>query len=197
MTSSDDTPDEPNDRVTPIGPNPDRTIRGFPESTLEVTVWPDPVLDRLGHDPRSPYVERYWLSVLGPSCLLIVRRLAAELEVAPDGFAVDTRQWAAELGLGMRGGRNGPFWKALERACRFGAAKRNGPRLAVRRRLPPLTARQVERLPDGLRQSHDEWMAAQLERPRRPTISRWSDDRNGPGDDVVDPAARTPTPDAA
>lgn len=36
-------------------------------STLTVTPWDDALLDRFGHDPRSPYVERYWLGVLGPS----------------------------------------------------------------------------------------------------------------------------------
>ena len=175
MTSSDET-DRPSAESPPPAPAPGPGIRAFPEATLHVTAWPDAVLDRLGHDPRSPYVERYWLPVLGPSCLLLVRRLAAELEASPDGFRVDTMQWACELGLGMRGGRNGPFWKSLERASRFGAARRNGPRLAVRRRLPPLTARQVERLPATLRVTHDEWAARQLQRPRRPTISRWPED---------------------
>ena len=30
-------------------------------------VWNDPPIDTVGFDPRSPYVERYWLAVLGPS----------------------------------------------------------------------------------------------------------------------------------
>ncbi len=152
---------------------PDRRPIAFPEPLIEVTAWPDPVLDRLGHDPRSPYVERYWLSILGPSCLLLIRRLSIELEGSPEGLEFRPDQWALELGLGMKGGRHGPFWKALERACRFGAAKRNGPRLAVRRRLPPLTVRQVDRLPDRLRASHGEWVARRLDNARRPTISRW------------------------
>ena len=28
--------------------------------------WLDPVIDELGHDPRSAYVETFWLPVLGP-----------------------------------------------------------------------------------------------------------------------------------
>ena len=36
-------------------------------ATLTVTPWADPVIDTLGHDPRSPYVERFWLGILGPS----------------------------------------------------------------------------------------------------------------------------------
>ena len=150
----------------------------FPEDVIHVSAWPDPVLDRLGHDPRSGYVERYWLSILGPSCLLLLRRIASELERHPDGFELDTVQWAMELGLGMRGGRNGPFWRSIERGCRFGAAQRNGGLLAVRRRLPPLTVRQVERLPVTLQGPHQEWTEARLAKPRRATVTKWSASRS-------------------
>ncbi len=154
------------------------TEPSFPHDLVQVTAWPDPVLDRLGHDPRSGYVEQYWLSILGPSCLLLLRRLAAELERAPEGFDLNTVQWASELGIGMKGGKNGPFWRAVERGCRFGAARRNGGKLAVRRRLPPLTARQVERLPSRLQVAHEQWTEARLQRPRRPTVVKWSPHRD-------------------
>lgn len=148
----------------------------FPESTLCVRALTDPVLDALGHDPRSPYVEQYWLSILGPSSTLLLRRLAARLEVEPDGFDLDPAEWALELGIGARGGKHSPFWRSVDRACRFGMARRNGPTLMVRRRLPPLTARQVERLPDHLRRAHEAWSAQELARPRRRTISQWPDE---------------------
>ncbi|MGF1598281.1 MAG: hypothetical protein ACFCVK_15330 [Acidimicrobiales bacterium] len=146
----------------------------FPESRLRITVWPDPVLDALGHDPRSSYVEQFWLSVLGPSAVLLLRRLAAALEVEPDGFDLDPLRWSQELGLGTKGGRHSPFWRTVDRSCRFGATHRNGEHLAVRRRLAPLSARQIERLPDHLRRAHDDWAAVQLARPRRRTVARWS-----------------------
>ena len=152
----------------------------FPEPRLRVTALPDPVLDNLGHDPRSSYVERYWLSILGPSATLLLRRLAVQLETEPDGFDLDPRQWALELGLGTRGGRHSPFWRTLDRTCRFGMARRNGAALAVRRRLPPLTVRQVAKLPEALRVAHETWASAQQERSRRHTITRWSDQRARP-----------------
>ena len=168
-------------RAGPIaGQGGRRNDPAFPEELIRVTAWPDPVLDRLGHDPRSGYVERYWLPILGPSCLLLLRRLAAELEQRPDGFEIDTALWATELGIGMKGGKNGPFWRAVERGCRFGAAQRNGDRLAVRRRLPPLTARQVERLPTPLQEAHHRWTEARLQRDRRPAVVKWSPYRDGP-----------------
>ena len=147
----------------------------FPHDRLSVQCWNDPVLDYLGHDPRSPYVEQFWLAVLGPSCLFLLRRLAARLEQQPEGFEIVTQQWAAELGLGRKGGKHGPFWRSIERACRFNAAQRNGARLVVRRRLPPLSSRQVSRLPDHLKEAHRRWAETQQQRPRRKTISVWSD----------------------
>ena len=37
----------------------------FPGETLIIQPWPDPSPG--GHDPRSPYVEQFWLSILGPT----------------------------------------------------------------------------------------------------------------------------------
>jgi hypothetical protein len=39
----------------------------FPIDYLMVISWPDDVIDQLGHEPHSGYVERYWLGVLGPT----------------------------------------------------------------------------------------------------------------------------------
>jgi hypothetical protein len=171
--------------VAPAEPGPKLT---FPESTLHAIPWPDPVLDRLGHDPRSGYVERYWLPTMGPSCLLLLRRLAADLERNPDGFTIDTAQWAAEMGLGVKGGRSGPLWRSIDRACRFGAAHRVGDRLSVRRRLPPLTARQAQRLPGPLQVAHQEWVDARLDRDRRPAVAKWTPGHGRP--DVPPPLHR-------
>ena len=34
---------------------------------LHIRRWHDPLIDELGHDARSRYVERFWLGILGPS----------------------------------------------------------------------------------------------------------------------------------
>lgn len=161
-----------------------------PAPRLLVTAWPDPVLDALGHDPRAPYVEKFWLSILGPSALMLLRRLAAALEQEPGGFPLDPAEWSAELGLGNKGGPQAPFWRSLDRVCRFGTAERNGELLAVRRRLAPLTHGQVKRLPTHLQPVHHRWQASQAERPRRRTIAHWSDHSRPPAADVRDTAAQ-------
>ncbi len=137
----------------------------FPAERLHVMAWPDPVLDRLGHDPRSPYVERFWVSILGPSSTLLLRRLATGLELAPDGFDVEPEAWARELGIGLRGGKNSPFWRSVERTSRFRATRLQGDTLFVRRRLDSLNRRQIEKLPAHLQRAHNAWAARQLVAP--------------------------------
>ncbi len=131
----------------------------FPVPTLLVRPWPDAVIDELGHDPRSPYVERFWLGILGPSATWLLRRLVAGLEATPDGFTLDLASTATELGLGARSGRNSPIVRSIERCCRFGATDLQDDTLRVRRKLPPLTRVQIERLPASLRAEHAVWTA--------------------------------------
>src|SRR3974377_617260 len=50
--------------------------------------WEDRALEVVGFDPRSLYVETFWLPILGPSAILLLRRLADRLEAAPSGFAL-------------------------------------------------------------------------------------------------------------
>jgi hypothetical protein len=132
----------------------------LPLFVLTVEPWADPVVDELGVDPRAPYVERFWLPVLGPSTVLFLRRVADRLDDEPDGFTLDLTDTARSLGVGMRSGRNAPILKTVERCCRFGAARMWGHDvLSVRRRLAPLNRAQVERLPEGLRAEHADWQA--------------------------------------
>ena len=129
----------------------------FPIMTLRIEAWPDPVIDDLGHDPRSRYVERFWLPVLGPSTVWFLRQLADQLDLHPNGFDLDLVETARALGVGMRGGKHSPMLRTVDRACRFGASRMIGTTgLTVRRRLAPLTRVQVERLPASLQREHTE-----------------------------------------
>ena len=94
---------------------------------LTIQPWPDPVIDQVGHDPRSAYVEHFWLGVLGPSTIWLMRRLASGFERTPDGFDLDPVETAASLGLAARGGPQSPVRKSLDRACTFGVARLDGP----------------------------------------------------------------------
>ncbi|HYI61167.1 MAG TPA: hypothetical protein VEW93_05120 [Acidimicrobiales bacterium] len=130
--------------------------------SLPVVAWPDPVVEALGHDPRSTYVERFWLAVLGPSTTWLVRHIAHRFEAAPGGFTLELDAVAGALGLGHSKGRHSPLVRALHRSCQFGVARVTpAGELAARRVLPPLTRHQVERLPDVVRAEHDAWRAVE------------------------------------
>src|SRR5438045_4129998 len=140
---------------------------------LDIRPWPDAVIDSLGHDPRSAYVEQFWLGILGPSTTWLLRRLAAGLEAEPSGFALPLGDTARALGLGDKGGRHSPFMRALGRVCQFDLGQvRDEGTLAVRRKLPPLNRRQVDRLPDMLRDAHKRWQEEELPIPAVEALRR-------------------------
>jgi hypothetical protein len=115
------------------------------------------VLDVRGHDPRSAYVEKFWLSVLGPTATWIMRRFADEFDREPDGFELDLDHAATSMGLSFAKGRNSPFGKALHRCVMFGLAQPAVDGFAVRRRFPTVAQRHLRRLPDDLQATHDDW----------------------------------------
>ncbi len=123
--------------------------------SLQVQPWADPLIDRLGHDPRSVYVEQFWLGILGPSTVWLLRHCASRFDSSPDGFDLPLADVAGALGLGHKGGRNSPLARSILRACRFGAARAiSDGEIQVRRRIAPLNRGQIERLPDFLRERH-------------------------------------------
>jgi hypothetical protein len=131
------------------------------------------VIDGLGFDPRSTYVETYWLSILGPSTTWLLRRLVAGLDTQPDGYCISLSETARSLGLSERGGRSSPFVRAVSRTIRFELAQAEGPELlAVRRKVPPLTQRQLERLPSNLQVAHARWQEEQLQVPSGDLLRR-------------------------
>ena len=132
--------------------------------TLHVEPWVDPVVDALGHDPRSGYVERFWLGVLGPSAVWLLRHLADRLDAEPDGLDLDVVATGRAIGLGSRSMTS--LSHTVGRLATFGQARFEGAdTLAVRRRLPPLSRRQVEHLPEPLRSEHAEWLGRSLAHP--------------------------------
>ena len=135
-------------------------------AALRVTPWPDPVLDVLGHDPRSWYAETFWLPTLGPTALLLMRHLADRFERTPEGVELPVADTAAALGLGSRDGASSPLMKSLGRLHQFElACTENETTIAVRRALPPVHRRHVRRLPVALQSKHDEWVASQRAAP--------------------------------
>src|ERR1700722_1973313 len=138
----------------------------FERDELTIRPWPDEVIDRLGFDPRSPYVERFWLGIIGPSTTWLLRRVAPGFGEAPDGFELPLADTARAIGLGDRGGRHSPFLRSVNRMIQFGLAQPVGPsELWVRRHLPPLNRRQLVRLSEAMQAEHARWQEDQLHEP--------------------------------
>ncbi len=120
--------------------------------------WLDQRVDAFGHDPRSTYVEQFWLATLGPATTWFLRHCADLLdEVA--STAVNLRETASALGIGHEGGARSAMARTVGRACRFRAARSVGSNtLAVRLRLPQLSRRQLNRLPKPVQRRHTEFL---------------------------------------
>lgn len=134
--------------------------------TIHIRPWPNAVVDTLGHDPRAPYPEWFWLPTLGPTALLLLRFMAYRFDRAPAGFVLDLAETSRCLGLGERDGRNSPIARSLGRLVQFDLAEHQGEEiLAVRRQVPPINRRHVRRLPVSLQGEHDAWIGAHLTEP--------------------------------
>ena len=131
--------------------------------TIRILPWTDPVVDTLGHDPRSPYPERFWLPTLGPTALLLLRHIAHRFDRSPGGFTLDLAETSRCLGLGERHGRNSPLARSLGRIVQFDLATQDEDgTLAVRRHVPPINRRHIRRLPPSAQEEHDAWVRSHL-----------------------------------
>ena len=151
-----ESPAKTSNRRTQIAMAPN--ICDFTNTEIFVSEWVDPVLTASGFDACGDYVETYWLGVIGPSATWVLRYLSRELEVFPNGYCLDLADTAAALGLAFRHG-SGSLERAIQRCATFGLVAQLPQSLAVRRRLPALTKRQLLRLPTALQHSHNELFA--------------------------------------
>ena len=119
-------------------------------ATLLIKPWNDPVVDTLGHDPRSRYVETFWLPTLGPTALLLLRHLADRFDRTPERRRAHRRDTSHALGLGQRDGTASPIVRTLRRLAQFDLACEDpmSDTVAVRRNVPPVNTRHLRRLPE-------------------------------------------------
>ncbi len=140
----------------PGNPLPAALTRPF----LTVVPWRDPVVDAMGFEVRSTYVELFWLSVLGPTSTWLLRRIVTGLDEYPLGYELDLGQTAGALGLSWSPATSNPFSKALHRCVMFGAAHLITNGIAVRRKLPLVAERHLRRMPAHLQAAHEPWARA-------------------------------------
>jgi hypothetical protein len=134
-----------------------------PTTSLWVSPWVDEVTRETGHDPRSAYVERFWLGILGPSATWLLRSISYGFDTSPEGFDLAPGEMARVLGLGDRTGRHSPFLRSMSRLCQFELAHHRGGGLVVRPMVPWIEPRVVSRMPEQLQCEHALWDVADEE----------------------------------
>ena len=125
---------------------------------LIVRPWHDPVVESVGFEVRGPYVELFWLGILGPTATWVLRRLVMGLDAFPDGYELDLAETATALGLSLTAGTHSPFGRAMNRCMMFGMMHQVPDGVAVRRQLPPLSIRHLQKLPAHLQAAHTHWI---------------------------------------
>ena len=133
--------------------------------------------DLLEYPAGSVYVETFWLPLVGPSAVLALRRLSAWLEPEPDGITVSIAILSSCLGLGTGTGRRAPVARTLARLVDFKIASHDGERLLLRRELPMLSVRQIERLPACLVTAHEQLIQGSTRGIDQTSAARQSDVR--------------------
>ncbi|MEZ5218598.1 MAG: hypothetical protein R2705_05935 [Ilumatobacteraceae bacterium] len=109
-------------------------------------------------DVDDPYVEAFWLPLLGPSATWLIRRLIHELRDRPAGFELDLDATAKALGLRYSRHESTPFVRSIERCVRFGLAREvHADVLEVVTRMPVLVPGRIQRLPAAARAAHAAW----------------------------------------
>jgi hypothetical protein len=126
---------------------------------LVVLPWRDQHVEAMSFPIGHAYVETLWLPIAGPTATWTLRRLGVWALACPDGVSVVLLELAESLGVGSSVGASSTMQRTLRRLVRFGLARWDG-RLWVRTAVPPLSARQVDRLSPALRRAHERMVAA-------------------------------------
>lgn len=138
------------------------------------------------------YADRFWLPVLGPTCLALARH--AERLLDTTGAPVSSCPavlLAQACGIGVSAehagiGRSNPIVLAAARLARFagGAIDYDEPAGRIRFGLPAcgrLSFSQISRLPETLQTEHADWLVTRHARPVRPARNpERADRRQGP-----------------
>ena len=130
---------------------------------LHAVPHPSAPVRQAGFPLDHPYIEQCWAPVIGPTSVLLLRRLPV-LWRENLSVEVSLEELAGSLGLGRSTERNGSLHRTLDRLVRFRFAAAQGPAdLAVFTEAPPVPARQLDRLPSWCRSRHTQLLGAHLD----------------------------------
>ena len=108
----------------------------------------------------SEFVEEFWLPILGPSSIALLRWLHRDGGEFRRARTLPLVELAAPIGLGTSTGRHSPVFRTLDRLARFNAARWKTPAdaavpaLGVSTHLYPLPRQYADRLPEAMQVEH-------------------------------------------
>jgi hypothetical protein len=111
--------------------------------------------DDIGHDPRAPYIERFWLPILGPTAIFLARLAAYGFDTT-DTYSVDTVDLAHALGIRTPSRLS----QAMHRLGHFELATHNENQWTLRAEWPWLDYGYVRNLTEPLKTEHRQWVEA-------------------------------------
>ncbi len=130
---------------------------------LHAVPHPSAQVRQAGFALDHPYLEHCWTPLIGPSSVLLLRRCPWLWREATPA-RIPAEDLARQLGLGSGTARNSPVWHTIERVVRFRFAAMAAPgELQVYTEVPPVAARQLDRLPSWCRREHERLLGQHLD----------------------------------
>ena len=119
---------------------------------------------QVGFDLSDTYVEQCWSPVVRRSAILLLRRMP-ELWRQEVPARISASELGRSIGLGAGTGPNSRLVATTERLVHFGLARSGGgpDELDVFLEVGPLRGRQLERVPQWPRDTHERLLTAHLE----------------------------------
>jgi hypothetical protein len=135
--------------------------------TLHPASHPEPTVHRTGFTLDSPYLEHCWTPILGPSSVLLLRRVAS-LWRSEAPASIELGDLAAQLGLGQATSTQSPIVRTLRRLERFNFVTwPAGPGIDVYTEVAPLSPTLRRRLPLWSANEHARLLDNRIEELRR------------------------------
>lgn len=149
---------------SPVGPSGARRPE-FHLSSISLRL-SDAETNSLGWDLNHPYLETFWLPVIGPTSTVLLRYVGRHVRTT-SYKPFSGEEIGQALGLSRGTGRNSALAKTFRRLAHFGLvvydSAEDDPnfRITVPSRVPPLTSPRVQKLPEHLRILHSRAIARQ------------------------------------
>ena len=130
---------------------------------IHATGNPSHAVRQAGFPLDHPYLERCWTPLMGPSGVLLLRRMP-ELWRRGTSVGIEVEELARSLGLGSAKGRRSAIWRTMDRVAnmRFGAWS-GAQELEIYTEVRPLGPRQLERVPEAVQEVHHDLLGTHLD----------------------------------